>query len=218
LKGGCKPIDEQLGLNEEAPGYSAPSIVELGEPLALRRCVIAPGNGCDDIRNSNWYGWLHDELCETGLFNEVLCKDFPDPFEARRSVWLPFLRDELRVGPDTILVGHSSGAEAAMRFAEESPVGGLVLVSACHTDLDDAGERASGYYPPSGGPWNWEVIKRNCGWIVQFHSKDDHLVPVQEGRVVAKELGSEYHELNGHSHFFEPFEELLEVLRAKATA
>merc|ERR1719424_509141 len=102
-----------------------------------------------------------------------------------------------------------------MRLAEQTVVGGLVLVSACHTDLGHPGERASGYYPPSGGPWDWDAIRRNAGWIVQFHSRDDPLVPVQEGRLVAKELGSEYKELDGHSHFFEPFEELLTVLREK---
>jgi len=185
--------------------------------------VIAPGNGCDDIRNSNWYGWLHDKLvasderdCAAGsLFEEVLCEDFPDPFAAKRKVWIPFLRDKLRVGPDTVLVGHSSGAEAAMRFAEEHPVGGLVLVSACHTDLGDRGERASGYYPPSGGPWQWEKIRKNTGWIIQFHSRDDPLVPVEEGRTVAAELQSEYHELDGRSHFFDPFDELITVLSAR---
>mmetsp|Transcript_117707 Transcript_117707/g.375144 ORF Transcript_117707/g.375144 Transcript_117707/m.375144 type:complete len:356 (-) Transcript_117707:341-1408(-) len=210
----CKTIDEQLGLNfHKEP--DAQEVVELGEPRSLRRCVIAPGNGCDDIVDSNWYGWLNDELRLSGAIEEVVCRDFPDPLEAKRSIWLPFMRDVLKVGPDTILVGHSSGAEAAMRFAETSPVGGLVLVSACHSDLGDEGERASGYYPPSGGPWDWAAIRKNTGWIVQFHSKDDPLVPVDEGRLVANELRSEYKELDGHSHFFEPFRELLEAILTK---
>ena len=41
-----------------------------------------------------------------------------------------------------MLVGHSSGAVAAMRLLEKTPLLGAVLVSACHTDLGDAGERA----------------------------------------------------------------------------
>ena len=43
---------------------------------------------------------------------------------------------------NTVLVGHSSGAVAAMRLLEKTPLLGAVLVSACHTDLGDAGERA----------------------------------------------------------------------------
>ncbi|CAE8628375.1 unnamed protein product [Polarella glacialis] len=213
----CRPIDEQLGLALGAADAPEPAlgVVELGSARDLRRCVIAPGNGCTSIKDSNWYGWLHQQLVKQGIFEEVVCRNFPDPYDAKRSVWIPFLQEDLKVGPDTVLVGHSSGCEAAMRLAEETPVGGLVLVAACHSDLGDEGERASGYYPPSGGPWNWEAIRKNTGWIVQFHSRDDHLIPVEEGRAVAKALGSEYHELDGHSHFFEPFNELVEVLRAK---
>eukprot|EP00927_Polykrikos_kofoidii_P044918 TRINITY_DN38781_c0_g1_i2.p1 TRINITY_DN38781_c0_g1~~TRINITY_DN38781_c0_g1_i2.p1 ORF type:complete len:341 (-),score=45.71 TRINITY_DN38781_c0_g1_i2:22-1044(-) len=170
---------------------------ELGAPEGLRRCVIAPGNGCDSIWDSNWYGWLAEELGRRKLFNEVVCRDFPDPHEAKRSSWIPFLRDDLKVGPDTVLVGHSSGAQAAMRFAEDNVIGGLVLVAACHTDLGDEGERASGYYPPAGGEWKWVSIRKNVGWIVQFHSSDDPLVPVGEGREVARCLGSDYRELDG---------------------
>lgn len=205
-------LDARPG-NDVVQGSAEP--VELGAARSLRRCVIAPGNGCTDIRDSNWYGWLAEKLMEERLFDEVVCRNFPDPYDAQRSIWLPFLLDELRVGPDTVLVGHSSGAEAAMRLAEEAVVGGLVLVAACHTDLGDEGERASGYYPPSGGPWRWDSIRKNTGWIVQFHSRDDHLVPVQEGRSVAQELKSEFVELNGHSHFFEPFEEIVEAIRGK---
>jgi len=211
--GSCKSIDEQLGLDRFKE--VAPTVVELGAPDSLRRVVIAPGNGGGSILDANWYGWITDELRDSGLFDEVVCRDFPDPVEAKRSIWLPFMLDTLRVAADTVLVGHSSGAEAAMRLAEENIVGGLVLVSACHTDLDDEGERASGYYPPSGGPWNWEAIRKNCGWILQFHSRDDSHVPVGEGRFVSKELRSEYTELDGHSHFFEPFRELKDAILSK---
>jgi hypothetical protein len=49
-------------------------------------------------------------------------------------------------------VGHSSGAEAAMRYAETRRVAGLVLVAACHTDLGLQSEAVSGYYSrPWGG-------------------------------------------------------------------
>ncbi|CAE7263649.1 Rbbp9 [Symbiodinium natans] len=190
---------------------------ELGSASSLKRCVIAPGNGCSPIQEANWYAWLASSLKRSRTFEEVHLRDFPDPDEAKREIWVKFLQEDLAVGPDTVLVGHSSGAQAAMRFAEQEVVGGLVLVAACHSDLGDALERASGYYPPRGGPWNWAAIRRNTGWIVQFHSEDDPLVPVSEGRAVAQELQSEYIELKGRSHFFEPCEELLEVLCSKMT-
>ena len=48
---------------------------------------------------------------------------------------------------NVVLVGHSSGAQASLRYAEQYPVHGVVLVAATYTDLGDAHERASGYYP-----------------------------------------------------------------------
>ena len=38
------------------------------------------------------------------------------------SIWLPFMKDELGVDENTIIIGHSSGACAAVRFAENHKV------------------------------------------------------------------------------------------------
>ena len=34
----------------------------------------------------------------------------------RRSIWLPYMKDELKVDEQTIIIGHSSGACAAIRL------------------------------------------------------------------------------------------------------
>merc|ERR1719383_1676967 len=44
---------------------------------------------------------------------------------ARKSIWLPFMKEELGVDDKTIIIGHSSGACAAVRFAEENKVFGI---------------------------------------------------------------------------------------------
>ena len=126
--------------------------------LFYPRVVIVPGNGCTPVRASNWYGWLAQELRKRG-FHDVILRDMPDPIKARRSKWLPFLHTI--VDDDTILVGHSSGAQAGLRLCEERRLRGLVLVSACVTDLGDEGERLSGYYPSRDGsknPWESKVL------------------------------------------------------------
>jgi predicted alpha/beta hydrolase family esterase len=60
---------------------------------------------------------------------------------------------------------------------EEQRVRGVVLVSACHTDMGNPEERESGYYT---GEWQWERIKANADWIVQFGSSDDPYIPQKE--------------------------------------
>ena len=42
--------------------------------------------------------------------------------QAKESIWLPFIKSELGGNEESIIVGHSSGAEAAMRYAENNKV------------------------------------------------------------------------------------------------
>ena len=85
---------------------------------AMVRAVIVPGNGCNSVRSSNWYGWLEKRLLQDGRFSEVVVKDMPDPLEAKRSIWLPFMIAALGCDASTVVIGHSSGAVAAMRLLE----------------------------------------------------------------------------------------------------
>ncbi|CAM9109291.1 unnamed protein product, partial [Discosporangium mesarthrocarpum] len=125
---------------------------------------------------------------------------------------LPFIRDELKVGEDTVVVGHSSGAVAAMRLLQTDRLAGVVLVSACHTDLGDKNEQASGYY---SRPWEWKKIKENAGFVVQFHSTDDPFIPAVEARHIHEKLASEYEEHTDKSHFFEPYEGIFNAVKDK---
>ena len=151
----------------------------------------------------------------TGKFSEVVMPEpaMPDPYRASEVVWLKWMREVGKVDATTIVVGHSSGAVAAMRLLETTPLAGVVLVSACWTDLGEESERIAGYY---SRPWLWDDIKAHAGWIVQFHSVDDPFIPPAEARHVAKKTGSEYFEHTHSSHFFEPFDELIDVLVEKA--
>ncbi|XP_053783107.1 serine hydrolase RBBP9 isoform X3 [Desmodus rotundus] len=116
---------------------------------------------------------------------QCLAKNMPDPIIAREIIWLPFMETELHCDERTIIIGHSSGAIAAMRYAETHRVYAIVLVSAYTSDLGDENERASGYF---SRPWQWEKIKANCAHIVQFGSTDDPFLPWKEQQEVADRL------------------------------
>ena len=164
--------------------------------VSKQRVIILPGCGCSPIERSNWYTDLAASLNALPHYS-VIAPEMPDPVAAHRSVWLPFIAS-LDPSPSTIVVGHSSGAEAAMRLAETTRLKGLVLVSACVSDLGMESERESGWYD---GEWQWERIRANCGWIVQLHGTDDWMVPIAEGQAVAAALHSQLIEQNGVGHF-----------------
>ena len=90
-----------------------------------------------------WYSWVKRGLEQIPGF-QCLAKNMPDPITARESIWLPFMQTGLHCDEETIVIGHSSGATAAMRYAETHRVCAIVLVSAYTSDLGDDNERASG--------------------------------------------------------------------------
>jgi predicted alpha/beta hydrolase family esterase len=138
---------------------------------------------------------LERELLALGL--TVINQTFPDNVKARAKHWLPFL-ESLGADEATILVGHSSGAVAAMRYAETHLLLGSILVGVCHTDLGDAGEAASGYY---AAPWRWADIRANQQWLAIYNSTDDPHIPIREPRFVAAQLQCSYFEFTDRGHF-----------------
>lgn len=188
--------------------------------------LICPGNGCSNIRQSNWYGVLHNELIQAGI--PSVCENFPDPYAARRDIWIPHMRKMVEKNcrqdaPNVILVGHSSGAQAALRYTELHECKAAVLVSATYTDLGDASERAAGYYPllkkdgTEENPYLFDKMKNNCPIWHQFHSDDDPFIPLFEAEQIRDGLrltNDNYHMLPRRSHFFDPFPELLSLVQS----
>ncbi len=104
-----------------------------------------------------------------------------------------------------------------MRLLETCSVAGLLLVSACYTDLGCESEAISGYY---SRPWRWDLFAKNAGFVIQFHSIDDPLIPVAEARHVAEHAKTTYFEVPKSSHFFDEDDVLpaLEALVARVRA
>ena len=159
------------------------------------KIILVHGNG-GGWPKENWLPPVAKKLAKIeGV--KVIFRRFPDAVLARAKYWLPFIK-KLGADENTILVGHSSGAVAAMRYAEKNKILGTILVAACYTDLGEASEKVSRYYDK---PWDWKSIRSNQDWIVQFASVDDRFIPIKEARFVHKKLSTEYHEFKHQGHF-----------------
>jgi predicted alpha/beta hydrolase family esterase len=119
------------------------------------RFVFVHGNGGEGWDYA-WAPWLKQKL--EGMGYETHFADMPDPELARRDIWLPYLENEIGVGANDVIIGWSSGATAAMRYAETHKILGSILVSPSYTDLGDDKEKQSGYFDY---PWDWKAIKSN---------------------------------------------------------
>ena len=152
------------------------------------KVILIHGNGGSTI-NDTWFPYVKSELEKLNI--EVVAKTFPDNKLARSEYWLPFLKNELKADKNTIIIGHSSGALATLRYAETNKILGSIIIGVSYTDLGDEMEKQSGYF---NSPWNWEAIKDNQEWIVQFASSDDPYIPIEEPRFIHQKLNTEYHE------------------------
>lgn len=178
------------------------------------RAVLIHGNGSSKSTD-NWLPYLKTELEKLGV--KVDAPQFPDTELARSSYWLPFLENELKVDENTIIVGHSSGAIAAMRYAETHRILGSALIGAYYTHLGIEGEKLSGYFD---SPWKWKDIQKNQKWIIQFAGANDPWIPIREAHVIRDHLHTDYYESPDQGHFGgdyykETFPELLDAIKRK---
>lgn len=178
------------------------------------KIILIHGNGGGKASDS-WFPYVKEQLEKYSV--AVIARDFPDDYLARSSYWIPFLKNELQADSDTVIIGHSSGAVCAMRFAEKYPLLGSVLVGASYTDLGIENERVSGYFDTD---WDWNSIRKNQQWIVEFASTDDPWIPIAEARHIHEMLKTEYYEYIDRGHFggdreVREFPECIEVLKGK---
>lgn len=169
-------------------------------PQRINKIVILPGNGCRNVERANFYASLRNALrAALGDSVQVILETMPDPDLARRAIWLKHMSDVFHVDEQTLVIGHSSGAVAIMRFLEQAPLGGAILVSAYTSDLGIQSEIASGYFD---GAWNWSAQRANCRrQILQFGSTDDPFLPTEEQDTVARELSAKYYRFSDRNHF-----------------
>ncbi len=173
------------------------------------RIIFIHGNGAEHW-SFGWAPWLKQELERLGF--ETFFETMPDSIIARAKYWLPFLKDYVKAGRNDVLVGWSSGAVAAMRYAENNGIKGSVLISPCYTDLGDALEKQSGYYDK---PWQWNNIKANQEKIALIWGDDDPFIPQAEFDVIARHLEPRRIKIHGGQHFIErtEFPELLQYIK-----
>lgn len=158
-----------------------------------------------------WTPWLKEQLDRLGC--ETFFETMPDSIIARSEYWLPFMQDHIRIGEHDVIIGWSSGAVAAMRYAENHKVRGLVLVSPSCTDLGDELEKESGYF---NEPWQWEKIQANSSKTALLTGDNDPYIPQEEFDTIANELGAVRVVVPNGKHFIErsAFPELLEYVRS----
>lgn len=164
----------------------------------------------------HWFPWLKKELAAQGF--EVDALSMPDPLAPVPERWVETLSQAVMNPAETVLVGHSLGCAAVLRYlasrTDKTPFRQIVLVSGFGRTVEVpekfkhlAGILASWILP------GFDVAKLKPqaeNWVV-IHSTDDDMVPFAEGEWLAEKLGAALLR-SERGHFSEGVVEVPEIL------
>ena len=171
-------------------------------------------HGKDTDPNGKWYQWFVGACKEKGI--EALVPALPNAGDPVIAEWLREI-DALEPDNKTILIGHSRGGMAVLRWLERQSadvqVKKVILIGANSGDVADRhipAETNHGFYTESG--YDFEKIKSHCNDFVVMHSTDDHVVPFSNGEKNAAGLEAKFLVFNDRRHFGTGIDEVPELV------
>lgn len=161
-----------------------------------------------------WFPWLKRELERHGW--QVNAPPMPNSVVPRRAKWLGAISENIEEPKKTVLIGHSLGAFALIRFLEtyEGPsFPALILAAGFGRRFPNRRLLTHDWSEPE---INFKHVRSKVRKIVCIHSDDDRTVPYEEGEWLCKQLkGRLITEHKGHfMKFREKVVELPSVLDA----
>ena len=161
--------------------------------------------------NEAIHKWLKENLEQKGY--KVIAPEMPDTDEPHIDVWVNKLKEIINPNEEVVLVGHSIGCQAILRYLEDLPgeqkVGGVVLL-APWTNLNMVAIEEEGEESVAvarewiDSPIDFEIIKGHIkGKITAIFSDDDPVVPLHEKEIFAEKLGAEIIIEHKKEHFTE---------------
>ena len=159
-------------------------------------------HGKDTNPSQKWYPWLIAEVEKRG--GKCFAPELPKANDPVLQEWLDEI-DKIHPDENSILVGHSRGGVAILRWLEKQPEGKkvkkIILVATNNPSVNEKNKIADthGFYEE--GPYDFEKIKKHCDEFIVLHSKDDEWVPFASGEKNAKGLNAKFLVFQDRGHF-----------------
>jgi predicted alpha/beta hydrolase family esterase len=164
--------------------------------------------------NSHWLPWLQKQLIVKDIL--AVAPEVPFAFDRNWPVWQKEV-ERFTIGPDTTLVGHSTGAGFWIKYLSIHPelkVNKVVLVAPW---LDPFQEHTKNFFDDF--TIDSSLVNRTTG-VTVFYSDDDQADILKTVEVVREIKGVKFKEFHGYGHFCfsnmktTEFPELLEEVTA----
>ena len=190
----------------------------------MRKAVILHGTGGSP--DGNWFRWLEDELKRCGV--NVWLPQLPDADSPSLREWAGYVYKNcpFNIDPDTLIIGHSSGAVLALLVAQENkdPVGAVACVSVFSGhDKSIRAMAMSENRKLFDTSFDWKKCSSSIVDRPLFvHSDDDPYIPLSDAEYVARKVSADLRILTNQGNFnlekasrYAEFPQLIDMLREK---
>lgn len=152
--------------------------------------------------------WLKSSLEAKGY--EVTVPAMPNPAIPTIEAWVSKLSETVSPSESTILVGHSIGCQAILRYLQTLPptkkIRGMVLIAPWmeldEKTIEEEGEEVKEIARPwMETPIDFNKVKNLIGKAVAIFSDNDSYVPLAQKTVFKKKLSAEVIIEKGKGHF-----------------
>lgn len=164
----------------------------------MRAIII---HGWDGNPQEGWYPWLKEKLMEKGYSVDV--PQMPDTDKPTIEKWVGKLK-ELEPDEETIVVAHSIGCQATMRYLMGNGkikgalfVGGWVRLK---PEAAEDEEDVTVAKPWLEEPIDWKKVRENCGKFICVFSDNDPFVPIEDAEAFMKKLNAKIVIEHGMGH------------------
>lgn len=143
----------------------------------------------------HWLGWLGRKLRQQGF--EVWAPEMPKPYAPDWEVWVREA-EKAKIGPETLLVGHSCGGGFWLRYLSEHKnlkVGKVVLVAPW---IDVPKKTAPLFFNFKLDP---VLVSRTKGLTVIYSDNDMKAIDLSVDKIRREVKGIDFKLFKGYGHF-----------------
>ena len=142
-------------------------------------------HGTADNNTDFWFPYIKEKL-ESGGY-EVWLPQMPNSKTPNLRDWLPFILENGKFSKETILIGHSAGAQLVLSILEklQEPVKQAILISGYAKAL-----RATPDAEKNTEDFDWQKIKNKAKQFIFINSDNDPWTcDDKQGRIMLDHLG-----------------------------
>lgn len=152
-------------------------------------------HGKNSQPSDKFYPWIKSQCEQKGV--DCVVPDMGQEDVPKIAHWLGVI-DQQNPSTDTIMVGHSRGGMAILRWLEQPDrkVNRVILIASNNPNFMD---KAGGDF--YGRDYDYAIIKSNCDDFVVIHSRDDEWVSFKAAQKNAENLGAKTIYFDDKNHF-----------------